>query len=91
VGMVFLKVDRNPGRVIVACRELYGILHRSTFLGNPRYIALDLMPSAEDVNFGQNHRDSFKEAVPGCQQWMGRKLPVGARGRVVIGLSSRRA
>ena len=48
----------------MACRELFGILHNATFLENPRYVALYLVPSAEDANFAEALRDSFKGAVP---------------------------
>ena len=73
-GMVLLKFDRSPGRVIVACRELFGILHNATFLENPRYVALDLVPSTEDAKtVSQTVRDSFKGAVTGFEHWIGRK------------------
>ena len=89
-GMVLLKVDRSPGRVIVACREVFGILQKATFLENQRYAALDLVPSAEDDSFAQTIRASFKEAVPGCEQWIGRRPSGGSNRRAVTGLSSNR-
>ena len=79
-GMILLKVDRSPGRVIVACREVFGILQKATFLENQRYAALDLVPSAEDDSFAQTIRASFKEAVPGCERWIGRR-PSGGSNR----------
>ena len=70
---MLLNVDRSHGRVIEACMELF-VIYNATFIENPRYVALDLVPSTEDAKtVSQTVRDSFKGAVTGFEQWIGRK------------------
>jgi hypothetical protein len=50
-GFVLVRVDRNPGRVIAICRELWVKLQRSTFLENTRYQRTGLRPYAEYTGY----------------------------------------
>ena len=79
-GLLMVKVDRNPGRVMVVCRELWKRLQNEAYLSNGRYHRLELPPSDEDTQFAEGLRESFKTAVPGAQEWMGRR-PSGPLGR----------
>ena len=72
-GMVLARIDRNPGRLICMCRDLWMELQNTTFLQNIRYVAIDAMPSSDDSGYAEKVRDSFLSFVPGSSEWIGRK------------------
>jgi len=79
-GMVVVRLDRNPGRVIVICRKLWSDLQNTVFLQNPRYVRLDSPAAVDDVGYGRRMRESFLAAVPGSEPWAGRS-PAGGSAR----------
>ena len=72
-GMVFARIDRNPGRMVILCRDLWIDMQKTTFLQNERYVAVDTMPSKDDSEYAVNVRESFLSFVPGAASWVGRK------------------
>jgi hypothetical protein len=60
-GMLFLKVDRNPQRVILLCRDLWLQLHRETFLTS-RYEVTTLPASVSDPTWASSMCESFRSA-----------------------------
>ena len=79
-GMVASRVDRNPGRLVVLCRELWLELQHITFLRNERYALLSWRPSNDDPDYANVIRDSFLTDVVGSVEWAGRK-PSGSQSR----------
>lgn len=79
-GLVIVRIDRSPGRVVVMCRELWKALQGQAFLQNPRYVLTDLPLSADDVSYPRTLRDSFCAAVAGSASWVGRS-PAGGSAR----------
>ena len=79
-GIIAARVDRNPGRLVVLCRELWAQLQRSTFLNNERYSLLRTVPSHDDVDYAKNVRESFLATVAGSDAWCGRE-PSGTKSR----------
>ena len=77
-GMILARIDRNPGRLVVMCRDLWTELQTSTFVRNDRYCIVDLTPSADDSGYADATRESFISSVPGCEPWVGRK-PTGPK------------
>ena len=72
-GMVLARIDRNPGRLVAMCRDLWMELQKSTFLRNERYCIVNLPPSDDDISYPEEVRNSFLSAVPGSEAWIGRK------------------
>ena len=62
-GLVAVRIDRNPGRVIVLCREAWLRINRECFLESPRY-GLAALPPAADVP------DYAKTETEGYTRWM---------------------
>ena len=68
-GMVLVKIDRNPGRVVLMCKEAWMNLQLSTFLLSPRYRQV---PTAVPMaGFANLMRDSFRRQVSGDLSWIG--------------------
>ena len=78
-GLVVARMDRNPGRIVVMCRELWLQLQKSTFLENKRYAPADFPPD-DDPDYASDARKSFLAAVPGAAEWAGCK-PSGRNAR----------
>ena len=90
-GVVLVKIDRNPGRLIAVCRELWMMLQNKTFLQNDRYVPVNAIPSIDDSGYVEAVRDSFLSFVPGSAEWIGRK-PSGPKIRPkAIGPSNKKA
>ena len=53
-GFMFVRVDRNPGRIILMCPVLWVSLQQMAFLQSPRYRIVDFTPSIEDPDFTAN-------------------------------------
>ena len=64
-GMVFVRIDRNPGRLVVMCRELWIHIQKATFLHNDRYVAVNAAPSVDDTKYAADVRNSFLLTVHG--------------------------
>ena len=62
-GFMFVRIDRNPGRVILLCPTLWLSLQQSTFLGSPRYRDANLVASSDDADFCKNTIASFVEFI----------------------------
>ena len=58
-GMVFARIDRNPGRMVIMCRDLWADTQNTTFLQNDRYVAVGAMPSIDDSEYANNVRAFF--------------------------------
>ena len=50
-GFMFVRVDRNPGRIILLCPLLWISLQRAAFLDSPRYRVVDVTPSIRDPDY----------------------------------------
>jgi hypothetical protein len=59
-GLVAVRIDRNPGRVIVLCREAWLRIHQECFLNSPRYGHTALLPAAEDPDYAKSEVDAYK-------------------------------
>ena len=57
-GLVLVRVDRSPGRVVVLCRELWDSLQKAAFVQNFRYRTVDVPPSSDDVFYARQVRES---------------------------------
>ena len=79
-GMVAVRVDRNPGRLVVMCRDLWFNIQQAVFLRNARYVLLPTAPSDEDPEYANDVREAFLSAVVGSDEWVGRK-PSGTKRR----------
>ena len=62
-GFIFVRIDRNPGRVVLLCQSLWNSLQRSTFLSSTRYCRVDLPPSKDDPDFSKVTVASFAAFV----------------------------
>ena len=62
-GLMFVRVDRNPGRIIIMCPSLWVCLQRIAFLQSHRYSISDFPPSSKDPDFSKNTIASFVEFV----------------------------
>ena len=60
-GFMFVRIDRNPGRLILLCPSLWFSLQKSTFLQSPRYRRTTMVSSADDADFCKNTIASFAE------------------------------
>ena len=80
VGMVIVRVDRSPGRVVVLCRELWVSTQNSVFLESPRYHHLSVPSASDDPLYASRMRESFLAAVDGAGAWVGRS-PAGGSDR----------
>ena len=74
-GLVLVRVDCSPGRLVVLCCELWKMLQDATFVQNSRYSTVDLPPAAFDVTYAKRVRESL-ETVAGAGSWVGRS-PTG--------------
>ena len=54
-GLVFIRIDRNPGRLVVMCSALWVKLQQKVFLQCNRYEDTSLNTSNEDHNFADEH------------------------------------
>ena len=79
-GMIIVRIDRNPGRLIVLCRELWKETQKAAFLQNQRYAIVSAIPSVDDVNYARDVRDAFLSSVHGSEAWAGR-TPSGQKMR----------
>jgi hypothetical protein len=79
-GMVLVRVDRSPGRVVVLCRELWARIQDSVFLECSRYCHVDVPSASDDPLYARRMRESFLAAVNGAGEWVGR-TPVGGSDR----------
>ena len=79
-GLLFLKVDRNPQRLVDVCRHIWFQLHRETFI-YPRYELTVLGPSCADPSWANAAVDSFRTAFQekGCRPWFSRAPNLPAR------------
>ena len=59
-GFIFVRVDRNPGRVVLLCPILWASLQRTTFLQCHRYCRVQVTPSADDPDYCKTTIASFK-------------------------------
>ena len=79
-GLLLVRVDRSPGRVVVLCRELWNFIQNATFLESSRYLLADVPSSTGDPLYGRHVREAFLAAVDGAAQWVGR-TPAGGSDR----------
>ena len=61
--MVFVRIDRNPGRVILMCQELWNQLQRQIFVSCPRY-----SPSQQPLS--ENTPGFVKETINNFQTYI---------------------
>ena len=71
-GLVAVRIDRNAGRIIVMCREVWTQLHDLAYSSNARYRTVDVVPSSDDTEYARKVLRSFKDAVDGPHDWLGR-------------------
>ena len=50
-GFTFVRIDRNPGRVILVCNALWLSIQRKVFLQNVRYNAANVLLSSDDEEY----------------------------------------
>ena len=62
-GLRFVRIDRNPGRVMALCSRLWLELQRSTFLQSPRYSASPEIASGDDPDFVGRTCHQFQDYV----------------------------
>ena len=62
-GLVFVRVDRNPGRLVLMCRERWLELQRCAFLASPRYVISGAAPVSADDDYA-------KEVVAHFTEWV---------------------
>ena len=74
-GIVLCRVDRNPGRLIAVCRDVWVEFQNRTFLQNSRYVKLDIAASGADVSYASSVPNSFIAEAGSCEAWIGRKPP----------------
>ena len=79
-GLLLVRVDRSPGRIMVLCRELWSSVQDQVFLQSPRYETVGLPLASADVFYARQVRESFLAAVAGADEWVGRS-PVGGSSR----------
>ena len=79
-GLIFVRLDRNPGRVVLLCPILWMSLQRSTFLQCPRYCAVNDSPSSKDPTYSQSTIAVFINFVlVKCGQRIKDRAPSNAR------------
>ena len=57
-GLLFVRIDRSPGRVVVLCREAWLHLQQTAFLRSHRYSMLDT--TEDDSNYAERMWKSLK-------------------------------
>ena len=62
-GFILVRIDRNPGRIVVVCPFLWISLQRSTFLQNDRYSSMDCCSSSDDPHYSEATVASFSSYV----------------------------
>ena len=50
-GLTFVRIDRNPGRVILLCNALWLSIQRKVFLQNDRYKAAEALLASDDEGY----------------------------------------
>ena len=82
-GFLFVRIDRNPGRVILLCPLLWASLQNKAFLQSPRYRTVDLTPSLKDPDFCETTISSLSSFLSqrGCGRIRIRKSSTAARPR----------
>ena len=63
-GLMFVRIDRSPGRVVVMCREAWLHLQRTAFLHSYRYATLDA--TEDDTNYAARAWKSLKLLLCDC-------------------------
>ena len=59
-GLVAVRIDRNPGRVIVLCKEAWLRINKTCFMESPRYNVTALAPAADTPDFAKIEVDDYK-------------------------------
>ena len=62
-GLVAVRIDCNPGRVIVMCVENWRAINHETIVGSARYCRLPLCPASEDPEYAKREVHSFRAAL----------------------------
>ena len=62
-GLILVRIDRNPGRVMAMCVEAWKQLNAAVFTASPRYLATDLPLACDDDNYVQETMSSIRSAM----------------------------
>ena len=62
-GIVLVRIDRNPGRVIALCVEGWKALNRTVFYDSPRYVATAATLANDDEDYVNDTIASFHAAL----------------------------
>ena len=62
-GLVLVRIDRNPGRVVGMCIEAWKQLNATVFTSSPRYLATDLLLACDDDEYVDNTMSSMRKAM----------------------------
>ena len=62
-GLIFVRIDRNPGRVVALCVEAWKGINSSVFQKSPRYIATTTPIAAKDDGFTSRTKQAFRRAL----------------------------
>jgi hypothetical protein len=75
-GLVMVRIDRNPGRLILLCKEGWVHLQQQAFLASPRYVQLPGWANSQQ--YCDAVTATFASAVPGASDWCGRANVAGS-------------
>ena len=76
--LVFGRIDRNPGRVVLMCRALWMSMQVKIFLNNIRYKPADVVLCSEDPAYASNTIAHFEAFLKGSGVSVKVKAPAGA-------------
>ena len=62
-NMVFVRIDRNPGRAILMCKALWVDLQQHIFVSCPRYSSSHKPLSSDTPGFAKDTIDDFQKYV----------------------------
>ena len=68
-GLLFVRIDRSPGRVVVMCREAWLHLQRAAFLQSPRYTILIGDPEGDNA-YADRMWKSLSQLLCDCRSKM---------------------
>ena len=77
-GLVFVRIDRNPGRVVLMCRSLWLSMQMKIFLNNARYKPADIPLCSDDSSYSRNTTSHFEAFLKECGVNVKVKAPAGA-------------
>ena len=61
--MVFARIDRNPGRVVLLCKTLWAMLQQQIFLHCPRYVPSLLALSSDVPTYAKDTINDLQEYI----------------------------